>query len=168
MIQKQTNRSFGKIFNSALPLLFWITVLAMLVGGMIMLVHNCKAYSTYQNAPTVTGVVTRSNKVSKLRAGKAQKIEYQIYADYTYDNVEYKNVYIRTYSRTPVPDIGDEITFKLLPTDHSNPYSNPLKLALCGLIMSGLSLQVIVPSLLRVVVTTQQKLRYDKQKANEA
>lgn len=135
--------------------------LLLFIMGIIGVVVGCRDYPGYQNVVSVPAIVSRCEEELRSDQDAVPKEYYKIYANYTYDDVRYENVYIRSNSE-PI-ETGTAITVKISPDDASNPYSgNPILTIISGLFISASGawgLYVLISAIIRQKRPAKQEAR---------
>lgn len=143
------------------PLLLVLLSVALFILGLIGIVSGFLEYPKYENAASVSATVTRCVEEMEMDEDGVPESKYDIYVNYTYADVEYKDIYIDERSR-PLA-IGSEITIRVSSSDPSDPYGySPLVLIVGGLILSvfGLSAAILL------LKTTIDSLKATKDRNN--
>lgn len=118
-------KSFSEEYNIkqliGLGIAVYTVFLFFIAAAAIDAVSDCYQYERiYQNAIVTDGVISRID----TQTDSLDNTEYTAYVAYTVDGKKYEDSYFTTIDKDRLPSVGENITIKINPEDHSELLMN--------------------------------------------
>ncbi len=105
--------------------------ICLILGGIFCFLNAC---FDYKSASNINAVVTKCDHELKTDSDGVPQDVYKIYVRYTFNNIEYSDVYLKTQNKQI--EIGETVPIKVSPNNPAEPFEyTPIVLIITGIVM---------------------------------